>query len=207
MKASGKEKPSIGYVGAASGDNAAFRLMVTGFLKAAGSGEVLPVRLTGKRFNRNACLATLGAVDLVYLSGGDVEEGMRVLAERDLIEPLRKIREAGVPFFSHSAGSIMLAREWVRWPDPDDDASAEIFPCLGYAPLICDTHGEGEGWEELKALVALEKEGVIGYGLRSGSSVSASVDGGVAVIGGVVDRFVKRNGAVVPMESLAAAGR
>jgi len=46
----------------------------------------------------------------------------------------------------------MLSKEWIRWRDPDDDATAEFFPCLGIAPLICDTHGEQDGWEELQAL-------------------------------------------------------
>ena len=46
----------------------------------------------------------------------------------------------------------MLARRWVRWTDPHNDDSAELFPCLGFAPVFCDTHGEGDGWGELRAL-------------------------------------------------------
>ena len=65
----------------------------------------------------------------------------------------------------------MLAQEWIRWRDPDDDATAEIFPCLGIAPVICDTHGEQDGWEELQALIALEKDKNIGYGIVSGTAM------------------------------------
>jgi len=52
-----------------------------------------------------------------------------------------------------------------------DDATAEIFPCLGIAPVICDTHGEEDGWEELQALIALEKDKTIGYGIVSGTAI------------------------------------
>ncbi len=92
---------------------------------------------------------------MVFISGGDVEAGMEVLEERQILPFLRELFERGKPFFGSSAGSIMLGRQWVRWEDPDDDATANLFPCMGFAPIVCDTHGEAEGWEELRALLRL----------------------------------------------------
>ena len=78
---------------------------------------------------------------------------MRVLREKEMIGVLRRLHREGKPFFGTSAGSIMLASQWIRWADPNDEASAELFDCLGLAPVFCDTHGEDDGWEELQALL------------------------------------------------------
>ena len=62
----------------------------------------------------------------------------------------------------------MLARRWIGWEDDDDDASASLFPCLGIAPVSCDTHGEEEDWDELRALLRLCPDGEVGYLPRRG---------------------------------------
>jgi hypothetical protein len=92
-----------------------------------------------------------------------------------------------------SAGSIMLARCWVRWPDPDDDSTAEVFSCLGLASLVCDTHGEREDWEELKALLTLIGPDV-GYGIPAGSALRIPSEGSLDALGRPVHRFTWRNG-------------
>lgn len=159
FSSSGKPSPSVAYVGVASGDNVPFRLLISRYLRRAGAGKILPVPLAGRRFDGEECERVLETADIVYISGGDVEEGMRVMDERGMTPLFRRTFESGKPFFGLSAGSIMLAREWVRWRDPEDESSAEIFPCLAFAPVLCDTHGEDDGWEELRALLALERRG------------------------------------------------
>jgi hypothetical protein len=90
----------------------------------------------------------------------------------------------------------------VRWPDPDDDSSAELFPCLGCAPIICDTHDEQAGWEELQAALMLEKVGFKGYGLSSGSGVKVTPDGKVTAIGGTVYQYIRRKGGVERIDDI-----
>jgi len=99
----------------------------------------------------------------------------------------------------------MLASKWVRWPDPDDDDSAELFPCLGYAPVIIDCHDEQGGWQELQSALMLEKKGTIGYGLSSGSGISVMPDGKVKAMGGTVYQYVRRANKVEPMDNLPVA--
>ena len=195
-------RPKIAYVGAASGDDTAFRFWFTGLLKKAGAGEVMLAPLCGSHGDAEKAKAVLEASDLVFVSGGDVEEGMRVLNEKGMTGFLRRLYRSGKPFFGTSAGSIMLARKWVRWRNPDDNESAEPFPCLGLAPVLCDTHGEGEGWEELKALLALSPTGTIGHGITSGAAIVVEPDGALFALGGEVERFRKRTGGVVQIESL-----
>jgi cyanophycinase-like exopeptidase len=190
-------------VGTASKDNRAFRLLITKRLQKAGAGKVTLAPLSGTRGNPEKAKAILEAADLVFLSGGDVEEGIRVLNEKGMIEPLRRLYRAGKPFFGASAGSIMLAQRWIRWMDPDDDTSSELFDCLGFAPVLCDTHGEAEGWEELQAMLTLSPTDSIGHGIISGTAIVVEPDGTVSALGGEVHRFQKRIDGVVQIKNLA----
>jgi len=202
FRQTGDRRPAVAYVGAASGDNAEFRLWVSRLLQKAGAGEVTLAPLCGRCGDAEKAKAVLDTSDLVFLSGGDVEEGMRALQEKGMTDFLRRLHRAGKPFFAMSAGSIMLARRWIRWKDPADDASSELFPCLGFASVLCDTHGEDDGWEELRALLALSPAGEIGYGIVSGAAIVIEPDGTVSALGGEVHRFQNRAGAVVRVESL-----
>jgi cyanophycinase-like exopeptidase len=180
---------------------------MSGLLKRAGAWEVTLAPLCGRRGDVEEAKAVLEASDLVFVSGGDVEEGMRVLEEKGMMPYLKRLHRAGKPFFGVSAGSIMLARTWIRWKDPDDDSSAELFPCMGFARVLCDTHGEADDWSELKALLALSPVGAVGHGIVSGSAISVDADGAVSALGGEVHRFRRRAGGVVQIESLLPAKR
>jgi cyanophycinase-like exopeptidase len=198
----GIRRPTVAYVGTASGDNPAFRLLIGSRLQKAGAGKVTLAPLCGKRGNAEKAKTVIEASDLVFFSGGDVEEGMRVLKEKGVTDLLRNLFRTGKPFFGISAGSIMLAQQWIRWTNPDDDTSAEFFDCLGLASVLCDTHSEAEGWEELKALLALSPTGTIGYGIASGTAIVVSPDSIVSALGGEVHRFQKRAGGVMQIKSL-----
>jgi cyanophycinase-like exopeptidase len=195
-------RPSVAYLGAASGDNAAFLLFISRILKKAGAGSVTLAPLCGRRGSRERALRVLEQADIVFVSGGDVEAGMRVVEERGVVPCLRRLHKAGKPFFGLSAGSIMLARQWVRWTNPQDDSSAELFPCLGFAPVLCDTHGEEDEWSELKALLALAPVGTTGYGIVSGSALAVKGRGDVTALGGPVHVFRRRKGGVARTKDL-----
>ncbi len=203
LAGAGVLRPRVAYLGAASGDNAAFRALIAAMLKKAGAGHVLLAPLCGRRADPEKARKVLSDSDVVFVSGGDVEEGMEVLRRARIARFLRALHRAGKPFLGVSAGSIMLSRLWVRWRDPNDDRSAELFPCLGLAPVLCDTHGEADGWEELKALLALSPTGSLGYGIASGTALVVGPGRKVSALGGEVHRFRRRKGGVVPVESLA----
>ena len=194
---SGKPAPSIAYVGAASDDSKPFYLMMAAALKGAGAGKVKLAALASKKADVDKAKEIIESSDIVYVSGGDVEHGMQVLSDKNLTDFIVGLYKQGKPFFGISAGSIMLAKEWIRWNNPDDDNSAEIFPCLGIAPVLCDTHGEADGWEELQGLLKLEKDGTIGYGIVSGTAIIVLPDGKIAALAGAVHQYQKHNGQVV----------
>ncbi len=201
----GEERPTVAYVGAASGDNRVFLAAMRRLLAAAGAAKVVPVRLAREDADRRAAEAALGDAHAIFISGGDVEEGMRWL-ERHAVAPLLRARyEAGATLFGVSAGSIMLGARWVRWRDPDADDTAELFDCLGLAPLVCDTHGEADDWAELKAAVRLMGRRGSGYGIPAGGALRIGTRGEVAALVKPAARYAVRDGAVtrdgdVPVE-------
>jgi cyanophycinase-like exopeptidase len=198
----GIKDPSVAYVGAASGDNAGFCGMISRLLMKAGAKEVRLAPLCGSSADPQKARRVIESCHTVFLSGGDVEAGMDILAETGMIDFLRDQYRQGKFFFGLSAGSIMLARSWIRWRDPEDESSAELFPCLGIAPVYCDTHDEEDGWEELQALTGLVPVGTSTYGIASGTALIANPDGSVRALGGEVHRFARTRDDIVRLPSI-----
>ena len=189
----GVSSPSIAYIGAANHDDRGFLGWVSDSFKKSGSGEVT-LAPTVRRFERRSFEKTCQAADGVFVSGGDVEEGMNVVARRRLAPFFNELYRGGKLLFGVSAGSIMLARAWVRWEN-DDDSAGGLFPCLRIADILCDAHGEEENWRELRALLKLSPESSIGYGIRAGSAIRVDPDGTVEPIG-KIDTLVREGGVV-----------
>jgi cyanophycinase-like exopeptidase len=156
LRATGKAKPVALYIGAASGDHRPFGTALVGVIAAAGAGRVLWPKLVGRPRDRSGMRSALGAVDLVFLGGGDVEQGMDVLRDADLLADVRAAAERGAVFAGMSAGSIMLGERWIRWPHPAaGDDEAETYECLGIARCSVDTHGESDGWTEAQSFATV----------------------------------------------------
>jgi peptidase E len=198
----GKTAPRVAYLGAASGDDRSFFRMLADFLRKAGAGEVRLAPTVGRRIDPAQTLEVLTGSDLIFVSGGDVEEGMRVLNQHNTGAILGRLYRSGIPFMGVSAGSIMLARQWVRWADHEDDGTAEAFDCLGLAPVLCDTHAEEEDWEELKALLRLTQDEVVGYGIPTNGALCVWPNGRVAAFGAPVVRFQNSEGALRRLAAL-----
>jgi peptidase E len=153
VAATKKERPLYAYVGAASGDARWFERIIKTMVFGPRSRCVF-VRLTDKTLGTSEARSMLGDADVVFVSGGDVEEGMRVVDERGMAPFFRDLHRGGKVFEAVSAGSIMLGEHWVRFAD-DDDERGERFDCLGIVPISFDAHDEKEGWTELHALAHL----------------------------------------------------
>lgn len=161
-----------------------------------GAGEVMHALLAPDNSDISRAKYILKHSDIIYISGGDVDTGIQILIEKQMVNFLAELYQEGKPFFGLSAGSIMLGKEWVRWRNPDDDTTAEIFPCMRLAPVLCDTHDEEGAWEELKVLLMLEKDGAIGYGIATGTALRVFPDGRTEALGGAVHQYVSRGGNV-----------
>jgi peptidase E len=198
----GALRPSVAYIGAASGDNALFRAMISRVLRRAGAGTIGPAPLCGRRADPAKAARVIEESRIVFFSGGDVEEGIRVLVEKGMTGFLLDQYRQGKVFFGVSAGSIMLAKKWVRWRGPEADAAPELFPCLGVAKIYCDTHDEEDGWEELRTLARLVKERSVFYGIPSGTALVTYPDGRCRAAGGAVHCFRRKGAQIVQVECL-----
>ena len=185
----GVARPSLAYIGAANGDDPSFFAWFEAAARVASAGDVRLAPLAHQRADPAAARRILDTADAIFVSGGDVEAGMRILSDTGMIEYLRARHRDGAVVLGLSAGSIILAREWVRWPDPQHPERTERFACLDLAPLWCDTHGEDDDWEELRALLALLPPDSTGHGIPSGVTLRIDSNGRAEALGGPIHRF------------------
>lgn len=192
------ENPSVAYIGTASGDNPIFFRMVRMLLKQAGAGEVVLVKLAKDNADIPSARQKLEAADAIFISGGEVDDGMRWLERHGLTGFLNELRSRGKQFFGVSAGSIMMGTHWVSWEDPKDDATAKLFDCLGFVSTTFDTHAEDEDWKELKTALLLQGHGARGYGIPRDGVVVVDSEGNMEALGKVllyyenIEGFVKK---------------
>jgi len=188
----GIASPKIAYVGTASDDDEWFFHRFAEIFGEAGAYRVSHALISSKKADLKKAQQILQAADIVFISGGDVYRGMCTLRRKNMAGFLSELCERGKPFFGISAGTIMLAGRWVCWPDPAVSSKAELFPCLGIVPIICDTHDERDGWQELKTVLRLGEDNTQGYGITTGAAIKVFPDGGIEALGGAIHQFVRR---------------
>lgn len=186
-----KKAPCVAYIGTASNDNKEFFLMLSQILMAAEAGSVTLVPIV-RRFDLDKAKDILLASDIVFISGGDVDLGMKYLRKRNLIIFFRELYNRGKLFCGISAGAIMLCRNWMHWRDPDDDNTVELLDCLGFAPLLCDVHDEEDNWVEMKRLLGFFPQGTAGYGIPAEGALRVSPNGKITSLGSAPARFIKK---------------
>ncbi len=173
----GKERPSLACIGTANGEDRAFQHYMEDMLMPAGAGSVRLVHLLGRDRLTDEDRKALCGCDVVFISGGEVEDGMLGIP-RNARALLRQLYDTGKVFASVSAGTIMLGTAWPHWDDEDNHPEdAVLFDCLGFAPTVFDTHCEWEDWIELRMAVSLSPEGYVGYGIPTGGMVVVQPDG------------------------------
>jgi len=192
----GNPNPKIACVGTANNDNKMFFKFMKRPLLKAGACEVILVPIAGKHRDVPSAKRILTAADCVFLSGGEVEDGIVWLKQAGLDTFLTEMYSDGVPFFGVSAGCIMMGRNWVHWDVENDDSTARLFDCLNFAPFTFDTHCENEDWKELKCALRLMGPGAQGHGLATGGFYSADNEGGLISYRNPPAVYVNNNGAI-----------
>jgi peptidase E len=179
--ACGKPNPKAAYIGTANSDNLVFfQAMKIPMLKA-GAKSVTMAPLARKNADADAAKRILSGADVIFLSGGEVEDGMVWLEKSGMIGFLTDLYHGGTLFLGVSAGAIMLGQHWVHWDVEGDDSTSRLFSCLNFVPFVFDAHGEKEGWTELKCALRLLGPGAKGHGLSAGGFYSAGENGSFTV--------------------------
>jgi len=177
LAASGKEHPSVAYVGTASGDDLSFFRYLKKIILKAGASSVSMVPLANSSPDIPAARKMLSDSDAVFLTGGEVDEGMLWLEKSGMDQFLKQLFSEGRLFFGISAGAIMMGENWAHWEIEDDDDTASLICCLSFIPLTLDAHGEEENWQELKCVLRLKGSGARGYGMVNGGFFRVSSSG------------------------------
>jgi putative intracellular protease/amidase len=168
LAAIGTARPTIAYVGAAADDDPAFATRISSLVFGDGA-RVVRVPLTRRALQTSVVRARLADADLVFFTGGDVERGMALVDERGLAPYVRELAAAGKPMEGISAGAILLGRSWVRFPTR---GAPTRFACLGVVPASFDTHGEDDGWSELRELARRARGERVVFGIPSHGAAS-----------------------------------
>ena len=175
--ACGKPNPKVAYVGTASGDSKTFFQAMKIPMTRAGAETVALAPIARKNADVGKAKSILSEADVVFLSGGEVEDGIVWLERYGLDSFLTDLYRGGKLFMGMSAGAIMLGQVWVHWDVEGDDSTSRPFACLNLVPFIFDTHAEKEDWTELKCALRLTGAGTKGHGLSSGGFYSADESG------------------------------
>lgn len=179
-------RPVVAYVGTASGDDRQFFNYLESILVQCGAGEVDLCPLVGKKADPCLSKEILCRCDMVFISGGEVEDGITGIPD-DVKSLLADLRNNGTVFAGMSAGTIMLGRSWPHWNDEDKDFdNARLFDCLGFSSAIFDTHAEDDGFIELRKAVELSGGEAIGYGIPSDCALVANPDGSIVNVGNMI---------------------
>jgi peptidase E len=203
MIAAEKEQPpKVAYIGTANGDDPWFFEFADKYFIKAGASKVDQVFLVDRYADVKSAKIIFGNADVIFVSGGDVEEGMRWLNQHKLTQFLRDLYAKGVLFFGLSAGSIMLGTQWVRWANPKDDSTAELFKCMDIAPVLCDTHAEKDKWEELIMAVKLLGNKGKGYGIPTGGVLRVDAGGTVSALEKPSVCYVNSTGRVLKADNI-----
>jgi peptidase E len=188
--------PSVAYVGTASGDDRRFFSWLKRPILRAGAGSVTLVPLASEKADAERAKAMLSEADAVFLTGGEVEDGMVWLEKHGLVGFMKELYASGKPFFGISAGCIMMGKNWVHWDVEGDDSTASLFDCLGFVPYTFDAHGEDEDWAELKCALRLMGGGAVGHGLSNGGAYTADENGNFTAFRNAPALFENRGGKI-----------
>jgi 5'-phosphate synthase pdxT subunit len=101
-------------------------------------------------------LADLERVDALVIPGGESTTIGFMLGEHDMIDPLHKRVEDGMPTFGTCAGAILLADD-VRGEDPDQSR----WPTIGGLDISIHRNGYGRQVDSFEAPVEVDGIGAV----------------------------------------------
>ena len=196
LRACGKHNPTVAYVGTANLDDKHFFHFLEKPLVDAGAGRVVLAPIAGEHADIAAARKILAEADAVFLSGGEVEDGMKGLGDSGLDVFLTELYRGGTFFFGISAGCIMMGQHYAHWDVEGDGGTAGLFPCLDFVPMNFDAHGEENDWAELQCVVRLLGNGARGRGLSTGGFYCATRQGQLTSFRNGPAAFLNVEGAV-----------
>jgi len=158
-------------------------------------------------YELSAASEGLEAADAIFVGGGNTFRLLKALQERELVEPIRRLVSAGMPYLGSSAGSIVAGPSLKTTKDMPI-VQPRSFEALGLVDFQVSPHyldpdpsskHMGETQEERILQFHEENESPV-VGLREGAWIR--VDGPSLLLGGTMGARVFRKGRA-PVEKRA----
>jgi cyanophycinase len=173
------------YIGASNGDDPEFYELFRSAMELIGLTRcrMIPARPSSedRKFLEDA--------GLVLLSGGNVEDGWRILEQNGVKEIMVRKRYDGAVLVGISAGAVQLGLGTLgESPQP------QKLDMLRFAPFYLGVHEEREDWWNLRALVHLSQGDVRGVGIPAGAGALYHADGTLEPVRKACIEFRKQDG-------------
>lgn len=157
-------EPKAAYIGAANGDEPGFYSIFEEAMSGVAIGNCRMLRTMDASLSIQD-RAFLDEADIVFLAGGDVERGWRILERTGLTEILPRRYREGAVLIGTSAGAEQLGQYGCAQRAP---SFSEIFETLKLVPFLVDTQGERGEWARLRQTVGLLNTDIKSIGIPTG---------------------------------------
>ena len=117
IELTGKEHPTLVFIGAASGDNPAYFTAVKNHFENRLGVKTINLNLTNARPTNQEIKTIIMNADIVYIGGGNVTRLMKVLKESETDKILIDAYNKGIIMSGNSAGGCV----WFEYYDNDED--------------------------------------------------------------------------------------
>lgn len=199
IELTGKEHPTLVFIGAASGDNPAYFTAVKNHFENRLGVKTINLDLTNNRPNNQEIKEIIMNADIVYIGGGNVTRLMKVLKESETDRILIDAYNKGIIMSGNSAGGCVWFEAYDNDEDDDFDGTISTFktkPALGFVRGYFVPHWNKKSEtgidknsaskEAIKTM--LNREGKCGYAVDEGAAIMIQTNGDKQTITEIVSK-------------------
>lgn len=189
IELTGKQNPTLVFIGAASGDSPAYLTAIKNHFENRLGVKVINLNLTdlSQRPNLNEIKNIIMGSDIVYIGGGNVTRLMKTLRETGTDNVLVEAYNHGIIMSGNSAGGCVWFEAYDNDEDEDFDGTQNTLktkPALGFVKgYFCphwnvknETGIEKESISKDAVNKLLIKESKYGYGVDEGAAIMVQTD-------------------------------
>lgn len=186
IELTGKEHPTMVFIGAASGDNPPYFTAIQNHFEGRLGIKTINLKLTEKP-GKDKIQETITQADIIYIGGGNVTKLLKALHDTGADKMLLDAYNRGIIMSGNSAGGCV----WFEYYDNDEDAdfdgtfdTLKTKPALGLVPGYFIPHwnkkpdmGISKDFTSKDAVKKmLAKESKYGYAVDEGAAIMVQTD-------------------------------
>jgi hypothetical protein len=170
------KKPKAAYIGISNGDTPAFYSL---FCEAMNAVDVVHTGMITSIF-RESEQEFLESADIILLSGGDTQQGLKVFQDTGIARILRTRYQLGATLIGVSAGAIQLGSACL----------GENIEPLKIVPFIVTVHADKDNFREIDTRVGPLKTTTPVYEIPLGAGLIYYPNGDIEAVGKPINKLV-----------------